>query len=61
MHRQQRVEEVRQADAARFGDQPIARAVAVEAPRATGGDLQARFVVAAENFIGDATVRCAVR
>ena len=50
---QHRVEEVRQADAVRLGDQAEQRAVAVEAPGpALLDDLEARLVVAVEQFVG---------
>ena len=52
--RQQRVEQVREADALRFGHQPEQRAVAVEAPRPPlGDDLEPGLVVAVEQFVGD--------
>ena len=51
---QQRVEQVREADALRFGHQPEQRAVAVEAPRPPlGNDLEPGLVVAVEQFVGD--------
>ena len=52
--RQQRVEQVREADALRFGHQPEQRAVAVEAPRPPlDDDLEPGLVVAVEQFVGD--------
>ena len=52
--RQQRVEQVREADALRLGHQPEQRAVAVEAPRPPlGDDLEPGLVVAVEQFVGD--------
>ena len=54
MDGQHRVEEVRQADALRLGDQPEEGAVAVEAPGpALLDDLEARLVVAVEQLVGD--------
>ena len=50
--RQHRIEEVRQADAVRLGDQAEERAVAVEAPGpALLDDLEARLVVAVEQLV----------
>ena len=50
--REHRVEEVREADAVRLGDEPEQRAVAVEAPRAALlDDLEARLVVAVEQLV----------
>ena len=58
VHREQRVEEVRKADTPGLGHQAEERAVAVEAPRPAGpGDLQAGFVVAVEQFVGDCSAR----
>ena len=52
--RQQRVEQVREADALRLRHQPEQRAVAVEAPRPPlGDDLEPGLVVAVEQFVGD--------
>ena len=52
--RQQRVEQVREADALRFGHQPEQRAVAIEAPRPPlDDDLKPGLVVAVEQFVGD--------
>ena len=51
---QHRIEEVRQADAVRLGDQPEQRAVAVEAPGpALLDDLEPGLVVAVEQLVGD--------
>ena len=51
---QQRVEQVREADALRFGHQPEQRTVTVEAPRPPlGDDLEPGLVVAVEQFGGD--------
>ena len=51
---QHRVEEVREADALRLGDEPEQRAVAVEAPGpALLDDLEPRLVVAVEQLVGD--------
>ena len=56
--REHRIEEVREADAVRLGDEAEERAVAVEAPRAARlDDLEARLVVAVEDLVGDAAVR----
>ena len=61
MHGEQRVEEVREADAVRLGDEPVRGAVAVEAPRAPLlHDFEARFVVAVEDLPGDPARRRAV-
>ena len=52
VHRQHRIEEVRQSDALRLGDQAEERAVAVEAPGpALLDDFDARLVVAIEQFV----------
>ena len=52
--RQQRVEQVREADALRLRHQPEQRAVAVEAPRPPlGDDLEPGLVVAVEQFVRD--------
>ena len=52
--REHRVEEVRQADAVRLGDEAEERAVAVEAPGpALLDDLEARLVVAVEQLVRD--------
>ena len=54
VHGEHRIEEVREADAVRFGDEPVRGAVAVEAPRAPLlHDFEARFVVAVEDLLGD--------
>ncbi len=53
-----RIEEVGEANALGLGDQPEQAPVAVEAPGSpVGDDLEARFVVAIEQFVGDLTVR----
>ena len=52
--REHRIEQVREADAVRLGDEAEERAVAVEAPRAALlDDLEARLVVAVEELVGD--------
>ena len=52
--REHRVEQVRQADAVRLGDQAEERPVAVEAPGTTGGhDLQHGLVVPIEQLVAD--------
>ena len=52
--REHGVEQVREADAVRLGDQAEERAVAVEAPGpALLDDLEARLVVAVEQLVGD--------
>ena len=54
-----RIEQMRQADAMGFGRQPVAGAVAVEAPRAAlFGQLQPGFVVAVEDLLGNASAPC---
>ena len=61
VHGEHRVEEVREADAVRLGDEPVRGAVAVEAPRAPlPHDFEARFVVAVEDLLGDPARRRAV-
>ena len=58
VHRQHRVEQVRQADAVGLGDQTEERAVAVEAPGpALLHQLQTGLVVAVEQLVGDLAVR----
>jgi hypothetical protein len=60
--RQQRIEQVGQADALCFRDQPNERSVAIEAPGPTLlDDLQARFVVAAYQLIRNPSGRIFVR
>ena len=60
--RQHRVEEVREADALRLGDEAEERAVAVEAPGpALLDDLEARLVVAVEQLVGDPAGRASCR
>ena len=60
--REDRVEEVRQADAVRFGDEPEELAVAVETPRPPGLDeIAAMLVVLVEKHIGDLSRRILVR
>ena len=45
---------MREADALRFGDQPEQRPFALEAPSPPlGDDLEARLVVAVQQFVGD--------
>ena len=62
MDRQQRVEQVREADALGFGHEPDQGAVAVEAPRPPlGDDLEPVFVVAVEQLVGDRAGRRLVR
>ena len=52
--REHRVEQVREADAVRLGDEPEQRAVAVEAPGpALLDDLEPRLVVAVEQLVRD--------
>ena len=51
---QQRVEQVREADALGLGHEPEQRPVAVEAPRPSLGDnLEPGFVVTVEQLVGD--------
>ena len=58
---QHRIEEMREADALRLGDQPEERAVAIEAPGAALlDDLEARLVVAVEELVRDLAVGCLV-
>jgi hypothetical protein len=58
---QDRVEQVRQANAVRFGDEAKQRAVAVEAPRPPLLEhLEPRFVVPVEDLLRDPPVRRAV-
>ena len=58
MDREHGIEEVREADAVRLGDEAEERAVAVEAPRpALLHDLEARLVVAVEDLVGHAARR----
>ena len=55
MDGEHRVEEVREADALRLGDEAEERAVAVEAPGAALlDDLEPRLVVAVEELVGHA-------
>ena len=62
MYGQHRVEEMRQADPLRLGDQAEQRAVSVEAPwPADLDDLEPRFVVTVQELIGDPARRCLVR
>ena len=62
MHRQHRVEQVRQPDALRLGDQAEERAVAVEAPGAAVlDDLKACLVVAIQQLIRHPAGRRLVR
>ena len=52
--RQQRVEQVREADALGLGHEPEQRPVAVEAPRPPGGDdLHPVLGIAVEQLVGD--------
>ena len=61
MNGEHRVEEMRQTDPVRLGDESEQRTVAVEAPRPTGlCNLQAGFVVAIKNLVCHATVGTAV-
>ena len=54
VHRENGIEEMRQADALRLGDQPEQGAVAVEAPRPAGfGDFEPLLVVAVQQLVGD--------
>ena len=54
VHGEQRVEEVDEADAERFGDQPVRAAVPVEAPRSPLlHDFEARLVVAVQDLLRD--------
>ena len=62
VHRQDRVEQMGQANAVRLGDQPEQGAIAVEAPRpALLDQLQARLVVAVQELVGDLSGRRLVR
>ena len=62
VNRQHGVEQMGEADALRFGDQPEQRAVAVEAPRPPlVDDLQAGLVVAVQQLVGDGAGRRLVR
>ena len=57
MHGKHGVEQVRQADALGFGNQPEQRAIAVETPRAALLDnFQTGFVVPVQQFVGDLAV-----
>jgi len=61
MHRQHRVEQVREPNAVGFGDQPEQGAVAVEAPGAALLDqLQARLVVTVQELVRDLAGPCLV-
>ena len=61
MHRQHRIEQVRQADPVRLRDQTKLMPVAVEAPRpAFRGDLQTRLIVAVEQLVGELAGRVLV-
>ena len=54
VHREHRIEQVRQADAVGLGDEAEQRAVAVEAPGTTGGhDVQRGFVIPIEQLVAD--------
>ena len=58
VHREQRVEQMRKTDAPGLGHQTEERAIAVEAPRpAEPDDLQARFIVAVEQLVGERPAR----
>ena len=60
--RQHRIEEVREADAVRLGDEAEERAVAVEAPGAALlDDLEARLVVAVEQLVRHLAGRASCR
>ena len=62
VNRQQRVEQVREADALGFGHEPEQGAVAVEAPwPPLGDDLEPVLVVAVEQLVGDRAGRRLVR
>lgn len=61
VHRQHRVEEVRQANAVCLGDESEERTVTVEAPRAALlDDRESSLVVTVQNLLGDATGRTAI-
>ena len=62
VHRQHGIEQMREADALRFGDQPDQRPVAVEAPRPPlVDDFQAGLVMAVQQLVGDRAGRRLVR
>ena len=62
MHGEHRVEEMREADSLRLGDQTEQRAVSVEAPwPADFDDLEPGFVVTVQKLIGDLSGRRLVR
>ena len=61
MNGEHRVEEMRETDALRLGDEPKQVSVAVEAPRPTLlDDFDARLVVAIEQLVGDLARRVLV-
>ena len=61
MDREDWIEEVCEANAVRFGDKAIERAVAVEAPwPASFDNLEARLVVPVEDLVRHAAVRPAI-
>jgi hypothetical protein len=61
VHGEHGIEQVRESDAVRLGDQAEERAIAVEAPRSARlDDLEARLVVAVQDLVRDPAARRAI-